>query len=70
MNCPYCNKEMESGFIKSSHFIHWGKERELGFLPNDIKLTKTNLEAFMKGHFVEAYYCTTCNKIIVSVENK
>jgi len=23
MNCPYCNKEMEEGYIVSPHIINW-----------------------------------------------
>ena len=66
MNCPYCNKEMDLGYLKSSHFIHWGKDQTLGFLPNDLKLTKLSLEGMLKGNFVESHYCSNCKKIIVS----
>ena len=69
MKCPYCSKEMESGFIKSSHHMHWGKEKELGFLPNDLKLTKNSFEGMLDGKFVESYYCSDCKKIIVSFED-
>lgn len=72
MKCPYCNEEMESGYIKSSHFIHWGKEKELGLLLDDIKLSpnglKEGIKSFFEGHFVEAYRCSGCNKIIIELE--
>ena len=70
MNCPYCSKEMASGFLKSSHFIHWGEEKSLGFLPNDLKLTKLNFEGMLKGNFIESHHCSYCNKIIVSLRDK
>ena len=70
MKCPYCAKEMERGFLKSSRFIHWGKERKLGFLPDDLKLTRNNLDAFFKGYFVESYYCDACRKIVVSAQER
>ena len=50
--------------------MHWGEEQALGFLPNDLKLTRFSLEGILKGNFVESYYCSECKKIIVSVEDK
>ncbi len=70
MNCPYCSKEMASGFLKSSHFIYWGEDKSLGFLPNDLKLTKFNFESMLNRNFVESHYCSNCNKIIVSLGDK
>ena len=72
MKCPYCNEEMEKGYIKSSHFIHWGKEKELGLVLDDIKLSpnglKEGITGFFEGHFVEACHCSGCNKIIIELE--
>lgn len=68
MNCPYCNKEMESGFLKTSHHVSWGKEKELGLNQDDILLTKNNLETFFKGQFIKSHYCSDCKKILVSLE--
>ena len=72
MKCPYCCEEMEKGYIKSSQFIHWGTENELGLGPDDITLSpnglKEGVKAFFKGHFVEAHRCSRCNKLIVSLE--
>ena len=70
MNCPFCNKDIKKGFLKSSHHMHWGEAQALGFLPNDLKLTRFSLEGILKGNFVESYYCSECKKIIVSVEDK
>ena len=70
MNCPYCNKEMKSGFLKSSHLIYWGEDKTLAPFLNGIRLTKFNLEGFFKGNFVESYYCSDCKKIIVSFDDK
>ena len=70
MKCPYCNKELERGFLKTSHHVHWGKEKELGFNPDDILLTKNNVQTFIKGQFIDSYYCNDCKKIIVSLEDK
>ena len=68
MKCPYCNEEMEKGYIKSSHLIHWGKEKNLGPGSNDINLINRSLGGFFKGNFVESNYCGCCNKIIISLD--
>ena len=69
MKCPYCGKELESGFLKSSRWIHWGKERALGFVRKDIRVTKNGLDGFFEGHFAEAQYCSACQKIIASIQD-
>lgn len=66
MKCPYCGKEMEKGFLKSSHPIHWGEEKALGFVRKDLRLAKVSLEGFFEGYFVESYSCSECKKIVVS----
>ena len=68
MRCPYCNTEMEAGYIKSSHFMHWGTEKKLGYNPNDIKLVNGFWKGLFKGFFVEAHHCSTCGKITVSLD--
>jgi len=57
MKCPYCSKEMASGFLKSSHFIHWGEDKSLGFLSNDLKLTKLSFEGTLKGNRIVYLDC-------------
>ena len=70
MICPYCHREMEIGYMKSSRFIHWGKEKSLGFIPDDIKLTKGQFfQAFFEGYFVKSYHCSTCNQIIIALDD-
>jgi len=39
MLCPYCGKEMETGYIKSSHPFLWGPTKEPG-LGENIRLSK------------------------------
>ena len=68
MKCPYCNHEMEHGYIKSSQRMYWGKEEKLGFLPDDIKLTKNFWNGFFEGNFVESHHCSHCKKIVISLE--
>ena len=74
MKCPYCNEEMEKGYIKSSHSIIWGKDESWGFDAGDLRLSDKSVKefakGFFKGFFVESYRCGKCNKIIVSLDEK
>ena len=70
MNCPYCNKEMESGFLKSSRPIQWGGNNSLGLLIGDLKLTKVSLEGMLNGYAIKSHYCNHCGKIIIAIADK
>ena len=67
MNCPYCNREMEKGYIEQTDFrfgLRWAPaNRGNGFFVStkkDVKLT-----AALKGGHVIAYRCEGCKKIII-----
>ena len=68
MNCPYCNKEMEKGFINQSQVfypIRWRpapKEEPILFHSNkgSIKLTSVT-----KSGQVIVHYCATCHKFVI-----
>jgi len=68
MKCPYCQKEMTAGFIKSSHHMAWDQKRESGFFLEGIRLTKNSIENVFNGNAVSSHYCSNCRKIIVSLE--
>jgi len=61
MMCPYCNQEMEAGYLKSSQFMRWGTERRLGYLPDDVKLNKQPLIGFFEGFFTKSFHCKSCH---------
>ena len=67
MKCPYCNNEMESGYIGQSELfvpITWVSDnvKEDAILPmrKTIKLT-----AMLKGGRLVTYHCETCKKFII-----
>ncbi len=67
MRCPYCSKEMESGYIGQSELfvpITWVsnnvKERVVLPIHKTIKLTAT-----LKGGRISTYYCEDCQKFII-----
>ena len=68
MTCPFCNEALEHGYIKSSHAIHWGANKELGLVDNDIALAKPTMRGMFEGLFAEAHCCKKCRKIIVSFD--
>ena len=64
MNCPYCNKEMEKGYIDQTDFrcplVWYPAVRETGFFTSQ----KKNVRLTYHGN-VTAYRCGNCKKIII-----
>ncbi len=67
MICPYCNEEMEQGVIHSDRYaMKWIAEKDdkgslFSSFAKGIKLT--NLEK----DYVDAFYCKSCNKIVIDL---
>ena len=68
MKCSYCCAEMKKGYLKSSHGMHWGPDRELGSVRDDIHLAKAGWKEMSEGVFVESYCCRNCGTIIVPLK--
>lgn len=70
MDCPYCNKGMRKGNIHSDRYaLKWIAEEDDKFsilfpLSKGIKLT--NLEK----SYITVYYCESCNKMVIDLDNK
>ena len=64
MKCPYCEKEMEQGFIQSPHEISWkkGDKRPLFVILSEL--------SFMKGSAVTAFLCRDCQKVIIDYSDE
>ena len=73
MKCPYCEKEMEQGFIQSHHEISWkkGDKRPLfgraQFHEGSVILSELS---FMKGSAVTAFLCRDCQKVIIDYSDE
>ena len=73
MKCPYCEKEMEQGFIQSPHEISWkkGYKRPLfgraQFHEGSVILSELS---FMKGSAVTAFLCRDCQKVIIDYSDE
>lgn len=70
MHCPYCGKELEAGYLKSSHAVQWGRERSLWSAADDIRLSRLSVDALFDGFAVEAMRCGSCKKLIVFLEEE
>ena len=69
MNCPYCNKEMESGVIQSPNEIAWLKRKARFWgaamlQEGSVVLSKFS---FLRGASVTAYLCRPCGKVVIDV---
>lgn len=67
MNCPYCHKEMEKGYVdQTSPFIplEWYPAiREGGILTSNRRNIKL---ATVKSGSLVMYHCATCRKFVIN----
>ena len=65
MNCPFCNEEMEHGYLKSYYNVYFDMDkshtprvaRHKGqWITNDNK---------PRNHSIEAWFCHRCKRIII-----
>ena len=65
MICPYCNKEMMLGRIPQDRFtIKWIPEEKCEGIKM-IKPFKKGLRLNPKLHYIKAYRCENCKKLII-----
>ncbi|MGE5494433.1 MAG: PF20097 family protein [Burkholderiales bacterium] len=68
MKCPYCNGEMEQGYLQSSRPVFWSRKNKQVFtVPSasrgDISLTKYGWNCSKD----KAYLCRSCKKIVIDL---
>lgn len=74
MNCPYCEREMEQGYLKSFRHMVWSHSPRMpliscpGTIPivedDDVEVGKAAAGGW-NGFRVQASYCPGCKKIII-----
>lgn len=73
MKCPYCNEEMESGYIQCRDGIYWSdKKRMVAPLP-PMRGSSIDLRTICDGSYksyATAYNCPKCKKIIIDYSEK
>ena len=70
MNCPYCGKEMEKGFILDGNHIRWYPEGMdvFGFCPEEDGAVRLNATGgVMTAAKAESWYCPDCRMVITPV---
>ena len=68
MNCPYCQKETESGVIQSPHEIVWTRKKRNPLFRSHRRYPEGSVvlaDFSLTGSAVPAYYCRTCRKIVI-----
>lgn len=69
MDCPYCNQEMEQGFLQGRQRVAWVKKRhKLTLLPKPGEILLEN-NAF-KDFLFSAWICKGCKIILLDYANK
>lgn len=68
MLCPYCNKEMERGYVQCRDGLHWTPKKQkvaaLSGLGKGAVLIGDE-EAFIPNTVAVAYHCETCKYIAI-----
>lgn len=75
MKCPYCEKEMEHGYIEGgSAEMNWKPHKTSAFKSGNVEfnegavlLSKFSIKNLLGKNCIEAYLCRTCNKIEIDV---
>ncbi len=67
MQCPYCDGEMQRGYIKCERPFVWSPNKKIHLInikrKEDIQLS----QGFWDGCYVEAYVCPACKKMILDI---
>ena len=67
MNCPYCSREMEKGFIEQTNLmipLEWyPAKRDGGIIVSQKRNVK--LTSSLKGGTLTVYRCDDCKKMII-----
>lgn len=73
MKCPFCNNEMQEGFVQCRDGVYWTLKKQkvpaLTFLANDAIAIGGN-DRLMPNSMAIAYHCETCKNVMISYGNK
>ena len=65
MKCPYCNKEMEKGYIQSKHGLGWNRKKRVLAL-DGLQINHWNMKALL----IDVGIVRRLSLIIISRKNK
>ena len=67
MNCPYCGKPMQMGYLQSARPFFWGPEKHSFFFAASKGEVKVS-EGLWDGCYAESWYCVDCHKLVMDVK--
>ena len=70
MNCPYCGKEMEKGYVDQQHMIvplEWYSAKQEG---NFLWSKRKRIQLTSTTEPLTAWYCGECGVLMAEVEKK
>ena len=73
MNCPYCNKEMQKGYIQCRDGLHWTpKKQKIAALAGMGRgaILIGNDDSLVPNTSAVAYHCEECEFIMIPYGNK
>ncbi len=69
MKCPYCEKEMEKGYIQCRDGVHWTPKKVFVAALSEFGKDSVSLENGVgNNRAVYAYKCGDCKKVIIDYE--
>ena len=63
MNCPYCNKEMEKGYIQSRDGLGWNAKKRI------VSALSGTFADQDLGKAVVAFRCKECKKMVIDFDS-
>ena len=64
MNCPYCGRKMEQGYLQSRYCLGWSRKGSL------IKAMNYILADIPFNRSLETFNCTQCKKFVIEYEEQ
>lgn len=69
MKCPYCDSEMERGFLQGPKGVFWSdKARRLDFYPRELRGDIVIAGEWERSSGDDAWLCRKCGKLVVDVK--
>ena len=73
MICPYCNREMQKGYIQCRDGLHWTPKKQVVSALSGLgkgAVLIGNEEGLVPNTTAIAYHCDECKKIIIDYSER
>ena len=65
MKCPYCQNEMEQGYIQNRDGLVWTKKEHFVMAFSPYTADSVKIGSRREGKSAEAFLCRSCKKILI-----